>query len=237
MMSLRALGACETRSEEEVCRELLPLDRARVLDLGCGKAEVTRKLARSYPDSTFIAQEPDAIQVAINLPDADLSNLQFRSGPAESIAAPDESFEAVLMLKSLHHVEAQHLDDAVVEIYRILVVGGLALFCEPVFEGEYNEVLRIFHDEQRVRELAFAALQRAVDSRRYKLKEERFFLREIRFESFNQFEKDVIGVTHTRHVLTDDQYRRVRERFMHHMTDGCARFLQPMRVDLLQKTA
>ena len=222
--------------EGEVCDELVPLARARVLELGCGKAEATRNLARAHPDATFTALETDTIQAKLNVESPDLPNVRFGLGAAEDIPAEDRAFDAVLMFKSLHHVDGRQLDRALGEIHRVLVHGGLAFFCEPVFGGDYNEVLRIFHDEERVRAGAFAALQRAVDSRRYALKAEKFFQRSVRFDGFAEFEKKVIGVTHTRHVLSESQLARVRERFMRHATPAGVNFLQPMRADLLQKT-
>ena len=234
-MKLRSTDPGKVTTEAEVCDELVALARARVLELGCGKAEATRKLARAHPDATFTALETDTIQAKLNVESPDLPNVRFGLGAAEDIPAGDGAFDAVLMFKSLHHVEDKQLDRALGEIHRVLVDGGLAFFCEPVFAGEYNEVMRIFHDEERVREAAFAALQRAVDSGRYALKTEMFFQRAIHFDGFAEFEKKVLGVTHTHHVLSESQLAQVRERFMRHATPAGVNFLQPLRVDLLQK--
>ena len=234
-MNLQSVDPGKVRTEGQVCDELVPLARARVLELGCGKAEATRHLARAHPDAKFMALETDTIQAALNVESPELPNVRFGLGAAEAIPAEDRAFDAVLMFKSLHHVDEQQLDQALGEIHRVLSPGGLAFFCEPVFDGDYNEVIRIFHDEQHVRAAAFAALQRAVASGRYALKAEVFFQRTVRFDDFAEFEKKVIGVTHTRHTLSESQLARVRERFMRHATPAGASFLQPMRADLLQK--
>jgi ubiquinone/menaquinone biosynthesis C-methylase UbiE len=228
-------GAIAT--EEDACREMVPLAAARVLELGCGRADITRKLAGAYPDARFTALETDAIQAALNVPDPAVPNVRFGSGAAEDIPAGEGDFDAVLMFKSLHHVPAASLDRALAEIHRVLAPGGAAFFCEPVFAGEYNEVLRIFHDEERVRSLAFEALRRAAASGRFELAEERFFRRRLVFKSFAQFEKNVIGVTHTQHRLTPGQHARVRERFVRSETPQGIVFEQPMRVDLLRRAA
>ncbi len=234
-MNLRSADPGMVRTEHEVCDELVPLGRVRVLELGCGKAEATRHLARAHPDARFTALETDTIQAALNLESPDLPNVRFGFGAAEAIPAEDGAFDAVLMFKSLHHVDERRLDHALGEIHRVLVRGGLAFFCEPVFDGDYNEVIRIFHDEQHVRAAAFAALQRAAASGRYALKAEVFFQRTVRFDGFAEFEKKVIGVTHTRHALSESQLARVRERFLRHASPAGVSFLQPMRADLLQK--
>jgi SAM-dependent methyltransferase len=233
-MRLKSPERGELLDEESVCRALLPLASARVLELGCGKAEVTRKLARAFPAARFTALENDSVQAALNLEGGNSANLRFGAGAAEAIPAEAGAFDVVMMLKSLHHVPVPLLDKALHEIHRVLAPGGMAVFLEPVFDGEYNEVLRIFHDEERVRAAAFDALRRAIEGGRFQLVEERFFLRRVSFEGFAHFEQGVIGVSHTHHQLTADQLARVRERFMRSATPEGANFLQPMRVDLLR---
>ena len=227
----------EVRTEEDMCAELASFERARVLDLGCGRADATRKLAASFPQARFTALETDAIQAKLNRESEVPPNLAFGEGVAQSIAAGDGAFDIVVMFKSLHHVPLASLDAALAEIRRVLAPGGRALFFEPVFAGEYNEIMRIFHDEERVRAAAFAALSRAVDSGQWTLVEERFFQRRVAFKSFEHFEKAVIGVTHTQHRLGDDQLARVRERYGRNAKEGAAQFLGPMRVDVLAPAA
>jgi SAM-dependent methyltransferase len=139
------------------------------------------------------------------------------------------------MLKSLHHVPGDLLDRAIEEIRRVLVPGGFAYISEPVFAGAYNDIVRIFHDESRVRAAAFRALQRAVAEKRFELVRQRFFLAPVTFASFEDFERRVIGVTHTRHCLSKDQWARTRDAFDVHSGPGGAHFRQPIRVDLLCK--
>ena len=225
----------EVRTEAEVCAEWVPLERARVLELGCGRAETTRELARLNPDARFAAQEVDVVQHSLNLCLPALPNVRYMLGGAQRIEAGDGSFDAVLMFKSLHHVPDALLDTALREIQRVLAPGGIAFFSEPVFAGEYNEILRIFHDEERVRTCAFEALARAVDSGLFELAGERFFDRRVSFESFAQFERNVIGVTHTQHTLTPVQFSAVRDRFLRHLTPSGVQLLQPMRADVLRK--
>jgi ubiquinone/menaquinone biosynthesis C-methylase UbiE len=225
----------EVRSEASVCEEWVPLAGARVLELGCGRADSTRELAQRHPDAQFVAQEVDTVQHGLNLAATVPPNVTFALGGAQEIPVADGSYDAVLMFKSLHHVPVELLDRALSEIHRVLAPGGIAFFAEPVFEGEYNEVIRIFHDEERVRLLAFAALERAVGRGQFELVTEQFFDRRTTFDSFAHFEKVVIGVTHTQHRLTPSQFEEVRERFSRHLTPTGAEFRQPMRADVLRK--
>ncbi len=223
--------------EASIYEPLLPLARARVLELGCGCADATRAIARCHPDACITAMEVDKTQHAINVADSDLPNVEFVEGGAQAIPAADASFDIVMMFKSLHHVPDDALDAALAEIRRVLVPGGLVYVSEPVFAGAYNDVIRIFHNEERVRVAAFAALRRAVASGNFELACERFFLAPVKFASFDEFERRVIGVTHTHHRLTPEQYDATRTAFAAHAGPDGVHFGQPMRVDLLRRPA
>jgi ubiquinone/menaquinone biosynthesis C-methylase UbiE len=222
-------------NEVKLMLDALPFDGARVLELGCGKAEKTRTLAETGRVAEILALEVDAIQHARNLEVTDLPNVRFAHGGAEAIPAEDNSFDIVIMFKSLHHVPVEHMDAALSEIARVLKPGGLAWISEPVFAGELNEIMRLFHDEKFVREAAFAAVCRAVADGGLALKEERFFTTRSQFDSFEQFDARMIRVTHSKHALSPDLYREVQEKFATHLTPAGATFLNPQRVDLLQK--
>jgi ubiquinone/menaquinone biosynthesis C-methylase UbiE len=213
----------------------LPFDGARVLELGCGKAEKTRLLAETGRPKEIVALEVDDIQHRHNLQISDLPNVEFRHGGAEAIPVADDSFDIVLMFKSLHHVPLQHMDQALSEIARVLKPGGLAWISEPVFAGELNEVFRLFHDEKAVREAAFAAIRKAVNDGRLALEKQLFFNTRSHFESFDQFDQRMIKVTHTSHQLAPELYRQVKEKFESYAAQDGATFLNPQRVDLLRK--
>jgi ubiquinone/menaquinone biosynthesis C-methylase UbiE len=222
------------RDERELI-DRLPVEAGRALELGCGTARQTRLLARSGKFASIVALEVDRVQHALNLELTDLPSVRFGLGGAEQIPAADASFDAVFLFKSLHHVPLDLLDQAFVEIHRVLAPGGLLYISEPVFGGDYNEILRLFHDEQRVRQAAFDATCRAADSALLTLVSQTFFLAPVRYRSFDEFEQKVIGVTHTEHHLSPELHEKVRARFESHMTERGAEFEAPFRVDLLQK--
>lgn len=223
------------REEREVFDGMLPLQGAHILELGCGKAEKTRSIALGGKVASIMALEVDAIQHAKNLQIGDLPNVTFSLGGAEAIPAADNSFDIVIMFKSLHHVPMEVMDQALAEIQRVLKPGGVAYLSEPVYAGDFNELLRLFHDEKIVREAAFAAIRRAVESGRLQLVEQKFFNTRNHFDSFEQFDQRIIKVTHTEHRLSAELYEAVREKFMRNMTAQGADFLTPIRVDLLRK--
>jgi SAM-dependent methyltransferase len=221
--------------EYEVIVAELPLAGAQVLELGCGKAEKTRTIAQSGKVAGLLALEVDAIQHEKNQQIRDLPNVDFRQGAAEAIPAADGSFDIVMMFKSLHHVPTGKMDLALSELQRVLKPGGLAWISEPVYAGEFNEILRLFHDEREVREAAFSAVRRAIDAGRFQLVRQRFFSTPGHFDSFEQFEERIIRVTHTDHQLTPELHTTVRRKFEAHLTPMGANFQNPLRVDILRK--
>ena len=221
--------------EFDVIAAELQLKDANVLELGCGKAEKTCRIARSCQVATVVAMEVDAIQHDRNVQTNDLHNVIFRQGAAEAIPASDASFDIVMMFKSLHHVPTGKMDIALDEIRRVLKPGGLAWISEPVYAGPFNEVIRLFHDEKEVRAAAFSALQRAVSDGRLQLVHQRFFSVVSHFRDFDHFEEQVIQVTHTNHRLSPELHHVVRERFEAHMTPTGAHFHSPLRVDILRR--
>lgn len=221
--------------EKAVYEALLPLAGAHVLELGCGRADKTRAIAALA--GSILALEVDEVQLTRNQAANSLANVTFARGGAEAIPADDACMDVVLMFKSLHHVPQESMDQALGEIARVLRPGGLAYISEPVYDGPFNTILSLFHDEKVVREAAFEAVRRAVASGRLELAEQRFFKTPISYESFEKFEERILNVTHTEHRLSPERYRQVRDAFMAHMTPPGAFFWTPVRVDLLRKPA
>ncbi len=221
--------------ESEIYNRLLSLDGKHILELGCGSAEITRNIATSGKNRKITALEVDEIAHEKNLQITDLPNVTFALSGAQEIPLENESVEVVFMFKSLHHVPLELMEPSMREIRRVLKTGGFVYISEPVFAGDFNEILRLFHDEKKVREVAFYTVEKAVDEGLFNLVEEKFFNSPMKFESFSEFEEKIIKATHSHHVLDEELYNLVKQRFEQHIGDDGAQFLMPIRVDLLQK--
>lgn len=219
--------------EKEIINALLSLPGASVLELGCGKAEKTRLVAQIA--ASVLALEVDPIQLANNQAADAPDNVRFEYGGAEAIPAADGRLDVVMMFKSLHHVPTELMDDALSEIRRVLKPGGLAYISEPVYAGDFNDILRLFHDEKAVRDAAFAAEVKAVSAQKLSLVKQTFFLQPMHFEDFSQYENRILKVTHTEHTLSPELIEAVRTKFNQHMTPDGATFHMPIRVDLFTK--
>lgn len=236
-MKIQAQSEHGVVNEAEVYNRLLPMDGAHIIELGCGNAAHTRAIAESGRPSSILACEVDAIQHGKNITIDDLPIVTFALAGAEEIPAEDNSADIVMMFKSLHHVPQELMAKALLEIRRVLRPGGLAYISEPVYAGDFNEVLRLFHDEKSVRDAAFSALQNAVEKDVLELVEQHFFNTSMDFRDFADFEQRILGVTHTEHNLAPDLLDAVRKKFEGFMGPDGAHFTLPIRVDLLRKNS
>jgi SAM-dependent methyltransferase len=234
-MSAQAAGL--VADELDLMRRMLPLAGARVVDLGCGNAQMARRLVEAGLVASVAGLEVDAIQHGRNVAAAPLPGLEFRLAGADAIPFPDASFDIAMMFKSLHHVPVERMDAALAEIGRVLAPGGLAYISEPVFAGPFNEIMRLFHDEGAVREAAIAAMRRAVQGGVLEQVEERHFDTPIAFRDFDDFFERMVKVTHMELRLEGHALAEVRRRFESHAGPGGARFVRPMRVNLLRRPA
>ncbi|MBT3091284.1 MAG: class I SAM-dependent methyltransferase [Candidatus Thiodiazotropha endolucinida] len=223
-----------TGTEMELMERLLPLSDCRVLELGCGSARITRRLARAHPDCHFIANEVDSVQHEKNLGDT-AGNISFRLEGAQSIGEPDQSVDVVLMLKSLHHVPGSVMPQAMSEVARVLKPGGIAYFSEPVYQGEFNALMSLIHDEKRVRELAFKTIQSLSERDDMELLGQYFLNVPGLYGSWESFESRFLNITHTKLKIDKPRYRQIKTAFMEHMGPRGAEFLKPHRIDLLRK--
>jgi len=223
--------------ELELMRRLLPLSGAKVIDIGCGKAEMPRRLLREGLVRSVAGLEVDARQHAENLAAASVAGLEFVFAGADDIPFAADSFDIAMMFKSLHHVPLDRLDRALAEIVRVLAHGGVLYVSEPVFAGEFNEIVRLFNDEEVVRKAAYDVLLRAVSAGRMEMVEEKCFDTPLAFRDFDDFFQRVVKATHSERTLVGDALIEVKQRFERHATPEGVRFVRLMRVNVLRKRA
>ena len=222
-------------NESEVFEHILSLNDKTILELGCGKADFTRLIATKGSNRKITATEVDQKQHSKNILIEDLTNVTFMMAGSENIPLDDETFDIVFMFKSFHHVPEKEMKNALNEVKRVLKHGGIVYISEPIFDGDFNEVLRLFHNEQRVRDIAYSSINNSINNKDFIFVDELFFNTSIYFKSFEEFEQKVMKVTHTDHELSLELYESVKTQFLLNLEDDGAKFLIPIRVNLLQK--
>jgi len=162
--------------------------------------------------------------------------LLFMAGSAEAIPFPDASFDGAMMLKSLHHVPLDDMDQALAEVARVLKPGGWFYVSEPIFGGALNEIVRLYNDENTVRRAAQAALDRALAAGRFwEFAAERRFAQPAHFRDWTEFEQRMLYPSFADHFITPALAERVRAAFLPHMTADGAHFVRPMHVRVLRR--
>ncbi|WP_312302040.1 class I SAM-dependent methyltransferase [Diaphorobacter nitroreducens] len=221
--------------ELDVLVELLPTPGTRVIELGCGGARMARQMLQRWPDMRYLGLEVDLRQHAINLQNTP-PRMRFAVGGAQAIACDDAQFDLALMLKSLHHVPLDAMDQALTEVARVLRPGGHLYVSEPVYEGALNEIVRLYNDEGIVRAAAQAALDRALAVRgTWEQVAQRRFDMPVHFEDFAQFERRMMNPTFADHRIDAPLRERVAAAFAPHCTMQGAHFVRPMHVRLLRR--
>lgn len=214
---------------------LVPVAGARILDVGCGDGTFARRLLRDGRAMQVVGLEADPARHTANTQSAPLASLTFLSGGAESISLPDRSIDVAVMIKSLHHVPVPLMDAALLEIHRVLVDHGHLYVSEPLYAGEFNEVMRLFHDEGTERAAAYSAIQRACQGGGWKGMEEEILDVELAFRDFDEFMDRMVhrsGLGVPAEILP-----AVRARFERSMTPTGARFVRQVRINLMGKRA
>ena len=220
--------------ELDLLEHLVPLAQARIIEAGCGAAQLARDLLDRHPHAEVTGIEVDERQLAKNRANP-APRLHFEAAGAQASPFADASFGGALMLKSLHHVPMTLMDRALDEIARVLRPAGWLYVSEPVYAGELNELIRLFNDEGEVRAAAQAALDRAIAGGAWTEVAERRFEMPVSFAGFEEFEQRMMRPTFADHGIDAAMVERVRARYQPHQRAGGARFTRPMHARLLRK--
>jgi 2-polyprenyl-6-hydroxyphenyl methylase/3-demethylubiquinone-9 3-methyltransferase len=113
-----------------------PLDGLRILDIGCGGGLVAEPLCRMGATVTGLDPSPEVIAAArLHAEDGGLA-IDYRAGTAEALAADGETFDAVLILEVVEHV--QDVGAFVATVAALVRPGGL------VVASTINRTLKAF---------------------------------------------------------------------------------------------
>jgi SAM-dependent methyltransferase len=220
--------------ELSLLAELVPLGGQRIIELGCGNAHLARTLLARFPGNRITGLEVDERQHAKNLASPQ-PGLDFVAAGAQAIPFPEASFDLALMLKSLHHVPRALMAQALGEAARVLRAGGHLYVSEPVFDGPFNDVVRLFNDEQVVRAAAQAAVDAALRTGMWEQAAERRFEMPVTFRDFEEFERKLMRPTFADHRIDDAKRAVVRAEFERNCGADGAHFDRPMHVRLLRR--
>lgn len=233
-MKLNETIITQTLNEHHLI-ETLNLNNKVLLELGCGNASMTQKIALCGYDRNIIACEVDKKQHLKNLK-LGIENIHFLLCAAQDIKLKDNTVDMVLMFKSFHHIPKEHMKKALSEIKRVLKPSGLLYISEPLYSGAQNELVSIFHDEKQVRIDAFEAIKESILTGKFKLFRELFFNTEISYKNFEDFKMKQMNQTFHDTSIQKQLEDKVKTKYNSFASkDGYVEFLKPFRVNILQK--
>ncbi len=133
----RAIG--EFNRNNELADLYDPRDK-RVLLYGCGPAHETRRFVQSgaaHVSGIDISDAEIAQAQRTAREDGYEDRVDFRAGDAHATGFPDDSFDLIVGIAILHHLD---VPQALAELRRVLAPGGRAVFLEPL---AHNPLLRL----------------------------------------------------------------------------------------------
>ncbi|MFK8079469.1 MAG: class I SAM-dependent methyltransferase [Granulosicoccus sp.] len=232
-MNLRKydLGLC---SDLEAIDQFLSIDGLSLVDAGCGGMHLSQALAAR--GATVLAIDPDPVQAQKNQSATPMANVSFAQTGAENVPADPHSVDGVLFPYSLHHIPANLYPEVFREIHRILKPDGFVYAMEPVATGALNEVMRLFHDEQQVRQSAQEALDHF--GQKYFTQSDIISYRvPIQYQSWEEYASRYASKSYNTHY-SEAQVRAdaVRERFIELGAPIGYAFESPMKITYLRNS-
>jgi SAM-dependent methyltransferase len=153
----------------------------------------------------------------------------------ESLPCLDGWADAILYLKSFHHVPAHLMASALNEAARALAPDGTLIVIEPLAEGSYFEAMRPIEDETEVRAAAYTALKSPPEGLRPE--SEFFYESVVRLRDADHFVQAVVAPDPARRARLPEAEAELRRRYEALATrDGQgAYFIAPMRANVFRK--
>jgi ubiquinone/menaquinone biosynthesis C-methylase UbiE len=112
----------------------MPARCQSALDVGCGVGELTRRIASMSDEVLGIDRAENMIDVARRL-SAEVSNVSFQLGDFLSAELPDEAYDFVLSVASIHHMDFNEGLNKMATVARpggVVAVLGLANESAPL---------------------------------------------------------------------------------------------------------
>ena len=196
---------------ESLVLERLPLDGARVIDVGCGEGWLTHLVA---PKSvTTVGIDPSAIALERARAANGVSNGIFIQASADDLPLDSASVDVAIYYNSLHHVDQIIQEKALAETARVLSPGGLLCIVEPEARGSCYELFRPIDDESAVYATTYNLLLAAASGIEFQQVYEERFLDGFIYRDFKHFLDDVVVVDAQRADRVSELEDELREPF------------------------
>lgn len=135
----RILGAPQLR-QQLVDRYVRPRPGARVLDIGCGTAEIVNSLG----DVEYVGYDPSPAYIEAARSRTGSESAEFHVGGVDNVdgEALAGRFDTVLALGVLHHITDREASRLFELARQALTQGGRVLTIDPALEDDQNRIAR-----------------------------------------------------------------------------------------------
>jgi ubiquinone/menaquinone biosynthesis C-methylase UbiE len=220
---------------ETLVLERLPLDGARVIDIGCGEGWLTHLVA---PKSrTTIGIDPSAIALERACAVNGVNNGTFIQASADDLPFDPASADVAIYYNSLHHVPEAIRARALVETARVLSPGGLLCIIEPEASGPCYELFRPIDDESAVYAATYSLLVALAKGAEFQQLHEERFIDGFIYRDFKEFLDNAVVVDAQRAGAVSELEDELRELFdsLGEVVESGRRYDMVHRLNLLRR--
>ena len=211
-MGKRFTAGVGTLERGDLIDAMLDVRGREVLDVGCGEGWLVRRL-RDAGAGRAVGIDPLAVAIArARAQDGELAD-GYLEGSAAALPFDDRSFDIVVFFNSLHHVPEHEIDAALEEALRVLRAQGLVYVQEPLPTGGFHELMLPIEDETECREVAQAALDRAVARGRITERSRREAVIAMTFADFEAWQDSMLSVEPERGLAITAHDTQLRDAF------------------------
>ena len=223
------------RDAAEILTTSFALKGCVAIDVGCGEGALVRALAKAGAHVVGIEPGPEMLARARAAPA--VADERYEAASAEALPLADGAADLVVFSNSLHHVPVELQPRALAEAARVLKPGGTLFVSEPIADGPFYAVTRLFNDETDVRAKAQEAL-RNLDRRGLERIEAYTYYQPITSPDFESFKNRSIAIEPARaakFAAREAEIRTTFDRMGKVVADGIE-FNVPTSVAVFRKT-
>ncbi len=221
----------------DVLRQHVELEHKLVIDVGSGDGGLVRWLRKqgAHPVGVECGR---AILAQARAADPDNAD-DYLEGVGQDLPLEDSTAGVVILFRSLHHIPADRMLQAMVEAHRVLEPDGSLFVLEPAYDEQGGELQSLIDDETTVRAQAQAVLLN-VPELGFELVASGGFIQEVVYQDFAHWEKHMIDVDPLRLAALDQNRARAKDLFYQvgaHIEDGGLSFDHPDLFQVFRKLA